>query len=260
VLANGLAIPVVRFIVMPAALVAVSAMPFGLERWPLELMGFGLNRVLAISDWVAGLPGSTLVLPQIAAPGALLMAAAAAVLCLAARRHKPWSVALLLAGLLAARLTPFPDLLVEHTAANVALRNAAGELVFAQPRKGSFAAGRWLQSNGEQASLAVAAGREGWSCRAGICRAELKGRRIAYATDENAVLPECAAFDILISAAPLRGRCRNVSLRIDRFDVWKRGAHAVRLDDGKLSLSTSAGLAGQRPWVVVPTARARRKE
>ena len=258
VLANGLAIPIVSLVVMPSALAALIVMPFGLERWPLELMGFGLNRVLAISDWVATLPGSALVLPQISAASALLLAVAATVLCLAPRRLKPFSLALLLAGLLLARIATVPDILVERTAANMALRNEQGDLVFAMPRRGSFAAGRWLQANGEAASLAAAAKRPGWTCGEGICRADLKGQRIVYAADEKAVLPDCTAIDILVSATPLRGRCRSVRLRIDRFDVWKHGAHAVQINGSELSLTTAAKLAGQRPWVTVPTARARR--
>jgi competence protein ComEC len=260
VLANGLAIPIVSLIVMPAALAALIAMPFGMEQWPLTLMGFGLNRVLAISDWVAGLPGSQLVLPQLSALAVLLLAAAAVVLCLAERRHKTWSIALLLAGLLAAKLTAFPDLFIEHTASNVALRNDSGELVFAQVRKGSFAARRWLLANGESATFAEAARRPGWSCSGGICRAVIKGLRTVYAAEESARLPDCATIDILVSAAPLRGRCRTVALRIDRFAVWRNGAYSVQIKDGKPQVSNASGIAGQRPWVLVPTARAGRKE
>lgn len=258
VLANGLAIPIVSIIVMPSALAALIAMPFGLERWPLEFMGFGLNRVLAISDWVASLPGSALVLPQVSATATFLLAAAATVLCLAPRRAKLWSIALLLAGLIATRMTSSPDLLVERTGANVALRSEDGALAFAVARRGSFAAGRWLQANGEQASLAAAAKRPGWTCQSGICRAEAKGKHIVYLSQENAILPDCATIDILISSTPLRGRCRSVGVRIDRFDVWRHGSHAVQINGSQVSVITASQHSGERPWVTVPTARAKR--
>jgi competence protein ComEC len=246
---------VISLVVMPAALATVIAMPFGMEHWPLQLMGFGLNRVLAISDWVAALPGSALALPQIPVATALLLAAAAICLCLARRSGKAWGLAFLLAAPLAQRMPAPPDILIERTAANVALRNPQGELVFALPRKGSFAANRWLQANGEKASLSEAAGRSGWLCSGDICRATHKGRGIAYVTNDKAVVKDCRDVDVLISAVPLRGRCRSVETRIDRFDVWKRGAHAVQIGNGGLSVTTAAGLSGDRPWVVVPTAR-----
>ena len=153
VLANGLAIPVVSLIVMPMALLSVLAMPFGLEAWPLAAMGFGVSQVLAISDWVASLPAARHMLPQISAASAMLLALGAGVICLARLKLKAVGVAIMAAGLLVARFTAFPDMLVERTGANVAVRTEAGTLAFALPRKGAFAAGRWLQANGEEATL-----------------------------------------------------------------------------------------------------------
>ena len=56
VLANILALPIVTGIVMPAALIATLAMPLGLERLPLQIMGLGLEGVVAIASNVAALP------------------------------------------------------------------------------------------------------------------------------------------------------------------------------------------------------------
>jgi competence protein ComEC len=45
-LANLLAIPICNFVVMPAALAALVAMPFGLEAAPLRLMGLGIDAMV----------------------------------------------------------------------------------------------------------------------------------------------------------------------------------------------------------------------
>jgi competence protein ComEC len=55
-LANALALPLLSFIVMPAATLSVVLMPLGLETLPLWVMGVGLEGVLLVSDWVAALP------------------------------------------------------------------------------------------------------------------------------------------------------------------------------------------------------------
>jgi len=55
---NILAMPLFTFVVMPAALCTLIALPFGLEKWPLALMGWSLSGMLAIADWVAGWPGA----------------------------------------------------------------------------------------------------------------------------------------------------------------------------------------------------------
>lgn len=55
--ANLAAMPIVSFIVMPAGLVAMLVMPFGLEAWPLRVMGFGLDLVIAVAREVASWGG-----------------------------------------------------------------------------------------------------------------------------------------------------------------------------------------------------------
>ncbi|MBB4954656.1 ComEC/Rec2-related protein [Agrobacterium vitis] len=52
--ANLLASPIISMVVMPCAMIGVLVMPFGLEEWPLRLMGYGLEGVLAIGSHIAG--------------------------------------------------------------------------------------------------------------------------------------------------------------------------------------------------------------
>jgi len=258
VIANGLALPVISFVVMPMALASVLLMPFGLEAWPLWAMGEGLELVLAISDWVAGLSGAHLVVPRQTVIGMVVAASGAALLCLLAGRVRLVGIPVMLLGFALGPLYSMPDILVERTAANVAFRNAHGELVFANPRKGRFAAEKWLVANGEEADLKEAAARSGWNCTARACTATIKGRRLAYwrkAEGEDAAPLSCAGIDILIADYPLRGACRDIALRIDRFDVWRNGAHALRLSTSAVEVETERGTAGARPWVVVPEAR-----
>ncbi len=74
IIANGLAIPVVGLVVMPAALLAAVLMPLHLEALPLMVMGQGLALVILISDAVAALPGAAMITPR-PAPSAMLLLA-----------------------------------------------------------------------------------------------------------------------------------------------------------------------------------------
>lgn len=56
-IANLAAMPLVTLVVMPAGLVSVLAMPLGLEHWPLQLMGLGLEGVLSVAYSVQNLDG-----------------------------------------------------------------------------------------------------------------------------------------------------------------------------------------------------------
>lgn len=255
-IANGLALPVIGIVVMPMALLAAVLMPIGLEALPLWAMGKGLSLVLLISDWVAGFPGAYVILPQPSGLSVILMACGTALICLLAGPGR-WSGLAVLglgAGLAFAAPTG-PDIVIERTGANVAIRDSDGRLVPARPRKARFAVEKWLLVNGEEVTVADAARRFGWTCTATRCAAELKARRIVYITGEASDITNCNGVDILIVDFPLRGACREVALRIDRFDLWRKGAHAINIDSAGTTVTTARGEQGARPWVVVPEAR-----
>ena len=256
VLANGLAIPVVGMLVMPFALLGAVAMPFGLERLPLVIMGKGLELVIMISNFVAGLPGANEVVARPPLHAMLVIILGLLLLCLLAGPVRLSGLAIMvLGGVLMLVPPPLPDLLIEATGSNVALRDAAGQLVPAQPRKARFAVEKWLQANGEEAGLGAAAKRPGWRCVDGRCTAQVRGRAVVYLSGGESRPVDCSGADILVADFPLRGACRNVALHIDRFDLWRHGAHAVYLSAAEPAVLTARGEQGHRPWVVVPEPR-----
>jgi competence protein ComEC len=70
---------------MPFALLGLIAMPFGLEFWPLQIMGFGIDLLVATGKWVASLPGAVSVLPSISGAALLLLVLGGLWLCLGRR-------------------------------------------------------------------------------------------------------------------------------------------------------------------------------
>jgi competence protein ComEC len=254
--ANLLAFPVMSILVMPFALFSVLAMPFGLEAVPLRVMDAGLVLVQAISDWVVSLPGAEGHIPALPLLPALLLALAAIILCLTGGFMRLAAFPLAGLALLLAAFAERPDIYVDHAAKNVVIRNEAGELVPAQSRRSRFAVSQWLRTDGDGTTQAEAARRAGWTCEASICRTEIGNKRVLYLSEEKLVMTiPCAEADILIAAFPLRGRCRSVPLRIDRFSVWRSGAHALYVGEGAPRLETARGLQGLRPWTIVPEPR-----
>ena len=255
-LANLLALPIVSAIVMPMALAAVVAMPLGLEAWPLGLMGVGIQWVANIAHWVAGLPGAAGVVPGMPAMAALVMAFGAVWLCLWRGRLRLFGLPIMAAGLALAPMSSRPDILVDRTVRNVAVRNAEGFLVPAERRRGRYAVENWLLEDGDGASPSEAAARAGWSCADKTCRIAVKGQWVVYLKEGADAAEACREADIVVAEFPLRRNCRNVGLRIDRFDVWRHGAYAVFVRDGGLKVVTADELRGQRPWIRRPVPRA----
>ena len=106
-----------------------------------------------------------------------------------------------------------------------------------------------------ETSPAAAVKRPGWSCVADRCTALVLGKSLTYVRKEGGTL-DCTGIDILIASFPLRGACKSVPIRIDRFDLWRNGAHGLSINDtGAVGIVTARGEASERPWVVVPEAR-----
>jgi competence protein ComEC len=258
VLANGLAVPVVGVVVMPAAVCSVLLMPLGLEWLPLRIMEEGLRLVVVISDGIAGLPGANAVMARPTASAMVLTASGFVWLALVAGPLRLAGLSLLTLGSVLALQPPaMPDLLVARAGENVMLRTDDGLLVPAHARRARFSVGKWLAAGGEEASPAEAARRAGWDCRDDLCRATVKGRQVLYVSRREGQPLDCAGVHILIADFPLRGACASVPVRIDRFDLWRHGAHALHLGDEGVNMRTARQEQGDRPWVVKPEARAR---
>ena len=208
----GWRIPVIGILVMPFALSRRVLMPFGLEALPLWIMGEGLKLVIVISDWVAGFPAPTWSLPQPSALSVMLVASGTVLICLLAGPLR-------LAGLRghwhrrctdAVARQQRPDILIERTGQNVAIRDAEGLLVPAYAtQRARFTVEKWLQVNGEEATPADAAKRPGWTCTETRCDADGEGQAHRLCQQGRRPAPlDCGGIDILIADFPLRGACR----------------------------------------------------
>jgi competence protein ComEC len=224
-------------------------------------MRAGIGWVAGIAHWVAGLPGAGFLVPGMPTLAALLVAAGATWLCLWHGRLRLAGIALVLAGLALAPFASRPDILVERTGANVAVRNGDGLLVPVAARRASFAVENWLENDGDLIAMADAAARPGWTCPVDdACWMDLEGLRVAYLREGVDTDAHCRGVDILVTDFPLRGACRHVPVRIDRFDVWRNGAYAVFVRNGEIEVTTAADRRGARPWTTPPVARWRTRE
>ena len=52
---------------------------------------------------------------------------------------------------------------------------------------------------------------------------------------------------LVVSAEPVRGHC--AAQVVDRFAVWRNGAHAIWLEPGGVRVLSDRAARGARPWV-----------
>lgn len=253
--ANLLAIPVMGFWVMPAAIVGLLLAPVGADAWAWRLAAAGVELFLAWGKWVAALPGAVSIIAQWspATLGALTLCGLW--MCL---MRAPWR----LGGL---ALAPFafvftalarpPDLYVLRDGDNfVAVTRKAGEdaMHVANPRSDRFTLDVLAQMNGRKAD------REGrlplpdiGACDSEGCVVAVKGLEVAVSRRAPGLVEDCARAPLVIALYPVDRRLRDQcsALLIDRRDAWNAGAHAIWIEPGgAIRVQTVAATRGERPW------------
>jgi competence protein ComEC len=253
--ANALALPIADLMVMPAAMLGVLLMPFGLEYWPFKFVEIGLQATMWISDSIAAWPYANGMVPQPALLGVSIMVVGALIICLVLGAFRWIGAVVLLLGIYLGTANHLPRVLIEDRGSNVAIRDEGGNYVLADAAKGKFGAEKWLQSNGQVETMDVSAARNGWSCVDNMCFSDLASMSVGYIHEPTDTEWECPPTAIIIADFPLREKCSEAKLKIDRFDVWKFGAHAIFIDGDVARVETAKGEQGDRPWVFEPRSK-----
>jgi competence protein ComEC len=265
VAANALAVPLTSFLVMPAGMLALLLMPFGAEGWALVAMGWGIAGILAVARAVAAWPGAALAVAPL--PGLALAAIAFGFcwLCLWRERWRLWGLLPMALGAVAWGTTTLPAALAAADGRLYAFQ-VAGEMFFERrPGASRFIGDAWLRGVGDDAGMALPPEGEGGggriTCTPPSCL-------LRDATGAPAVLllrpappprgqrpapdfrrgphPACGTAPVLLSPEPIRGECPG-GVVVDRFSVWRDGAHAVWLDPPRVI--SDRAWRGDRPWV-----------
>ena len=247
-LANLLAIPLCNFVVMPAALAVLLAMPFGLEAVPLWVMGLGIDGMVWCARVVSALPGAVGRVPAIPTSAFALIVAGGLWCALWSTRWRLLGAVPIALGLMLAPTGQRPDVLIGRGASLVAVRGADGRLSALAGRGSSYELARWLQHDGDGRSPAEAAKASAFRCDRLGCVAHVKGLRLAVARSEAGLRDDCTLAAILIVPFPRPPRCRPARAAIDSDDLAARGAHALTVENGNVRVHTVAAARGLRPW------------
>ncbi|QOZ25829.1 ComEC/Rec2 family competence protein [Bradyrhizobium sp. CCBAU 51753] len=246
-LANLAAMPVVSAIVMPAGLLGLAAMPFGFDGVFWAIMGFGIDWMIVVTQWVAALPGAV---GRMAAFGTAPLIAASAGIILLGLLRTPlrWSgAALLVAALVWAVRAPLPDILISPDGRNVAVRGGDGRLHLMHSARDAFVVKEWLAADADARTAGDASLGEGVSCdEAGCVTRHRGGGFVALATRPEALADDCERAAVIVTARQVAQGC--AASVIDAERLRRHGALALRrIGDGFAIDAVKPGSI-DRPW------------
>jgi competence protein ComEC len=240
--------------VMPFGLLALIAMPFGLDGLLWWAMGEGIGWMIVVAQLVAGLPGAV---GRMAAfgVGPLLLGTGGLVLLGLLKTPLRWigGIVVVVASLWAIR-APLPDVLISSDAQAVAVRGADGRLSISRSGRDVFAVREWLAADGDERKPDDKTLAQGFRCDASGCIAKLPdGRLIAQVLAADAFEEDCRKAAVVVTAREAPPKCD--ALIVDRNVGRAQGAIALRRNEDQWDWSAARPKGHDRPWaraVAVP--------
>ncbi len=246
-LANLAAMPVVSALVMPAGLLGLLAMPFGLDGLFWQMMGWGIDWMVAVTQWVAKLPGAV---GRITAfgTGPLIVASAGIIALGLLRTPLRWAGGVMLLVALAwALAVPRPDILISGDGRHVAVRARDGRLHLMRSGKDAFLVKEWLAADADPRTASDPSLFEGTSCDEAGCVVQMAdGGLVAQALRSEALEDDCVRASLIISARQPPTSC-GASV-IDRERLQRQGGLALLRTPAGFSIDAVRAGGADRPW------------
>jgi competence protein ComEC len=232
---------------MPAALIAVLLMPFGLEGVPLLVMGWSVDRMLDMASLVAGWSTHLRAAPLLT-PWALIFALAAlAWFAFFKDRWRLLGPAVALVLIVVFAVDHPPDVLISDTTQALAVRGPSG-LELADGKSQSFALSVWRDTYAEPIDKPAAD-----SCDAIACIGDsAAGFTWALVDDPAGFADECNRADLLITRTTAPSWCKPKAL-IDAPVLDSTGVQWLRWDAATKTFEVRAAIDHlDRPWRITP--------
>jgi competence protein ComEC len=233
--------------VMPAGMLGLLAMPFGLDGIFWHAMKFGIDWMIAVTEWVAALPGA---IGRMAAfgTGPLIASTAGIILLGMLRTPLRWAGAgVLLLSVVWALLVPQPDILISGDGHNVGVRGRDGRLHLMRTAKDAFLLKEWLAADADARLPTDSSLAESVSCDDEGCVAEITGGGlVTLALKPEALGDDCERAALVVTARQAPPDCRSPVIDQDR--VHRQGAMALRRTWDGFAVDAVKPRGFDRPW------------
>ena len=224
VLANLFAVPVMTFLVMPAAVLAGILMPFGLEGIGLWIMEQGIAWILFVAEHIANFDGAVSHVKDFSITSLVVICFGMLWLFLWQTRWRWFGVIIISTGIILAMFTPKPDFLISEDS-KIHVVNIDGKLHVKNRRK-RFVADEWNASYGQSEFYRIPKEQTVF---------EVEDVTIALGCDDGA--------DIIVA-----DDCESEGKVITTEMLEEKGAHSVFIEDGNILIKNVADERGNRLW------------
>lgn len=253
-LANLAAMPVVTILVMPLAVAAMIAMPFGLHLYVFKAMAWGVGLVIDIAERVAAL-SPAIASGQMPAAALIAFATGLIVFCLLSSRLRWIALLPFAAGVTLWGAASAPVALLSEDARQFALIEQSGgqaRLHVNRSRPSQFITGQWQEAY-RVATIVKPKDSGLMQCSKTVCNATAGDLRIGYVFVEAGEIDLsdfCAGHDLVIHAkAPSPHACPDGTPVVTAQDLARSGAAEIHVSRSGAIEIRHALPGPTRPWL-----------
>ena len=232
VFSNMIVLPLASAVIMPAIIVAMLIMPFGLQWLAYIPLQWGTNLMLKIAAYAAAMPLASIRLYALSEAGVILAAIGLLWFCLWRGRLRLWGIPMLLISLATMSQHRPVDVFISAGANQVIVRLENGHYTALKGTSRAYAVQSWLQSEGQGDVIPLK--ESDITCDLNTCSYTKNAHTLIMVThpERDTVLDKAckAAPDILIAARYLKAaRCPGPKILIGKNELNAYGPHALYL-------------------------------
>ena len=256
-LANLAAMPLVSFIVMPAGLVGAMLMPFGWDEPAWKVMGWGIDLMRDVAEWVAAIPGADSGISAVPMVSLILLSIALLLLCLFRTRLVLIVPVLGVGAVWADWRAPSPSVLVDSQGRTVAVRGSDGRLSLMGDKSSGvadrFAVEQWLSADGERARFGASDLTLAARCDAlGCTLRTADGAYVALSRSRDSLDDDCRHAALLVTTFRPPDDCTAQVIYVDtRRQIG--GISGFDKPGGGWEIMQARPAIGTRPWYPTTT-------
>ena len=242
------------FIVLPAGFIALVLMPMGLEAVFLNIMGWGIDKILNIAFLVTKWSTQIDYTPLLKPNSLIFALIALAFLAFFTTRLRLLGAVALIPILAIFSIDRSPDILIANSTKAIAVRGEVEgreklSLALISGRINSFATNVWQENYQEQIYKKL----DGLLCDEAACYYNSPvGFSISLIKNgRSAFIEDCAKADLIITRLTAPDFCREQTQVIDRYDLSYGGVHWLAWQSKKQQFIIRTAIKNpNRPWRV----------
>lgn len=249
-LSNFISTPILGLIVMPFGLISLLLMPLGLEKYPLLLTGYGIEKINNIANLTADLPFSSILTNHM--PPLALILISLGILWIYLSNYKPFLIGFLIiiCGIFIHFNYKSPDIIISGKGELIAINSDKG-LLPNLSRKERYARKIWLKAFGQKKPAGDykdywikdnkykdLEGNIKFKCNEDYCTYKNNDYKAYILEKETALTTICQDADIIISRINILNKCAKDLKIIDKTYLKSNGTTAIWLNK-KIKIKSS---------------------